>query len=156
VTEPVDSPGATSHRARARRQLWLLAVPWVALAAACQPAVRSTALHAASAPQAETLVRAALDAAVSRLVMPGLCDTSGPGEARAAAAIGEVQSYSLDRVEPAWVGAEPYFRVDVTLHRTSGDEPRSVAVRAREGCVERLWGAPLPAAIKPEEGEVSL
>lgn len=114
------------------------------------------ALKAGSAGAAEQVVREVLDAAVARSDLRGLCDTSAPGTARAAAAIGALSAYSVDHVEPAWVGAEPYFRVDVTLRRADTEERRSVAVRAREGCVERLWGAPLPPALRPEEGEVSL
>lgn len=113
-------------------------------------------LRVASAPAAEALVRALLDEATAKVAPTGLCDMTSAGMARAVAAIGMIDRYSVDHVEPAWVGAEPYFRVDVTLIRTAGDDRRSVAVRAREGCVERLWGAPLPAAQRPEPDELSL
>lgn len=126
------------------------------MVAACQPAVPSSALRAGSAPAAERVVREVLDASQARASPRGLCDTSAEGVARASAALGALSGYSVDHVEPAWVGAEPYFRVDVTLKRPDGEERRSVAVRAREGCVERLWGAPLPVAVRPEEGELSL
>ncbi len=124
--------------------------------AGCQPVEPSPSLRVRSAPAAEVLVHEVLDAVVARSALRGLCDASDEGHARAAAAIGQLQGYSIDHVEPAWVGAEPYFRVDVTLRRLAGEERRSVAVRAREGCVERLWGAPLPAAIRPEPNELSL
>lgn len=161
-----SSQGATSHRAPAAGQLWA-PVPGrraclpalgtlLLLAFGCQPALPSSALQAGSAPAAERVVREVLDAAVARGSLRGLCDQSPPGTARAAAAIGALSAYSIDHVEPAWVGAEPYFRVDVTLRRADAEERRSVAVRAREGCVERLWGAPLPTALRPEEGELSL
>ena len=97
-----------------------------------------------------------LDAAVASTALRGLCDATEGGQERATAAIGQLQGYSIDHLEPAWIGAEPYFRVDVTLRRLAGEERRSVAVRVREGCVERLWGAPLPAAIRPEPSELSL
>ncbi|MBI1945154.1 MAG: hypothetical protein HYS27_05630 [Deltaproteobacteria bacterium] len=122
----------------------------------CQPVAPAPTLRAASAPAAEAVVRTLLDAATAKTAPEGLCDTSEAGQGRAVTAIGVIDGYSVDHVEPAWVGAEPYFRVDVTLRRADGEERRSVAVRAREGCVERLWGAPLPAAMRPEPDEVSL
>lgn len=150
-------PRATSHRARAPGQLWTTGALLLLLAgAACQPAAPSPTLRAGSVPAAERLVTELLDASVARAGPKGLCDATAQGASRAAAAIGELTGYHVDKVEPAWVGAEPYFRVDVTLKRAAGEERRSVAVRAREGCVERLWGAPLPAAIRPDEGELSL
>ena len=123
---------------------------------ACQPVEPAPTLKTDSAPAAEALVRGLLDEAAAKVTPHGLCDMSGEGKARAAAAIGMIDGYSIDHVEPAWVGAEPYFRVDVTLRRAAREERRSVAVRAREGCVERLWGAPLPAAMRPEADEVAL
>ncbi|MCC7074168.1 MAG: hypothetical protein IT383_22855 [Deltaproteobacteria bacterium] len=146
--------GATWHRARAACQLCALLLS-LGLAA-CQPVQPAPTLRTASAPAAEALVRALLDEATAKVTPTGLCDMSGEGKARAASAIGMIGGYSVDHVEPAWVGAEPYFRVDVTLRRAAGDERRAVAVRAREGCVERLWGAPLPAAQRPEPDELSL
>ncbi len=125
-------------------------------AAACQPVQPAPTLRTASAPAAEALVRALLDEATAKVAPTGLCDMTGDGKARAAASIGMIDGYTVDHSEPAWVGAEPYFRVDVTLRRAAGEERRSVAVRAREGCVERLWGAPLPAAQRPEPDELSL
>lgn len=126
------------------------------LPAACQPVQPAPTLRTASAPDAQALVRGLLDEATAKVAPHELCDMSAEGKARAAAAIGMIDGYSIDHVEPAWVGAEPYFRVDVTLRRAAGEERRSVAVRAREGCVERLWGAPLPAAKRPEPDEVAL
>lgn len=145
---------ATSHRVRAQGQRCALVLALAGVG--CQAVEPTPTLQASSALAAEGLVRELLDAATAKTAPRALCDGSGAGQARAAAAIGIIQSYRIDHVEPAWVGAEPHFRVDVTLQRAVGEERRSVAVRARQGCVERLWGAPLPTAIRPEPDELSL
>lgn len=135
----------------------------VALGAGCVP--ESTApppLRAASADQATDVVRALLDGAKAgdgARVAAQMCGARDDAQARATAALAgplRIQSYDVARVEPAWVGAEPYFRVDVTLHRPTEADARSLSVRAREGCVDRLLGEPVEGAKRPDMGEISL
>ena len=107
------------------------------------------------------MVRAFLDAAqggdadhVASLV----CDTGADAKTRAAAAVKgplAITGYEITRVEPAWVGAEPYYRVDVVLKKATASDRRSLSVRAREGCVDRLLGEPVESARK-DTGEISL
>lgn len=133
------------------------------LAVACVP--ESTAppvLKAASAEQAINVVRALLDAAkasdAGRLAAH-MCGAREDTQERAKAALAgplRIQGYDLTRVEPAWVGAEPYFRIDVTLQKASEADRRSLSVRAREGCVDRLLGEPVEGAKRPDPAEISL
>jgi hypothetical protein len=67
----------------------------------------------------------------------------------------KIDGYDITRVEPAWVGSEPYFRVDVALKKGDAIDKRSLSVRAREGCVDRLLGEPVESA-KPADGEIEL
>ena len=134
----------------------------VLLVAACAPPQESaSAFRAPSDRAAESVVRAFLDAAKAGdapRAAERLCDHGGDAPAKATAALAgplRIQGYAVTRVEPAWVGAEPYFRVDVELTKASGQDARSLAVRAREGCVDRLWGEPVEAAKRPA-GEIAL
>lgn len=135
----------------------------VLVAAACTPESRSTPpLQAASQDAAVDVVRAFLDAAKAgdtAKVAGRMCGPSGDALTRATVALRgplHIQGYEVARVEPAWVGAEPYFRVEVTLHRATEVDPRSLSVRARDGCVDRLLGEPVVGAKRPDPGEISL
>jgi hypothetical protein len=62
-----------------------------------------------------------------------------------------VDSYVVSAVEPAWVGSEPYFFVDVRFPRPSGSvTPHRLFVRAREGCIERFLGGE-PGTQRPQQ-----
>ncbi len=132
----------------------------IVLTAGCSAANGKSALKAATGVQAEAVVRAFLDAAVAgdkKSLAAHVCD--GHEQRAEAAVLGpqKIERYAVKKVEPAWVGSEPYFRVDVTLTRvgaTGGADDRSLSVRAREGCIDRLLGEPLPA--KRADGEIAL
>lgn len=135
----------------------------LALAMACVPeSTAPPALKAASAEQATGVVRAFLDAAKASdagKVAAQMCGAPADTQERARAALAgplRIHGYDVTRVEPAWVGAEPYFRVDVTLHKPSEADTRSLSVRAREGCVDRLLGEPVEGAKRPDPAEISL
>lgn len=119
-------------------------------------------LKAASETAAVEVVRAFLDAAQAgdaAQVAGKLCGAPGDALAHATAALGgplRIRAYQIDLVEPAWIGAEPYFRVEVTLRRTSDSEPRALSVRAREGCIDRLLGDPVVGAKRADPNEISL
>jgi hypothetical protein len=119
-------------------------------------------LQAASAEQATDVVRLLLDAAKAgdaARVAAQMCGAREAAQERATAALAgplRIQGYDVARVEPAWVGAEPYFRVDVTLHKPSEADARSLSVRAREGCVDRLLGEPVGGAKRPDVNEIAL
>lgn len=133
----------------------------VFLAAGCSAKDGHPAFRAASDAEAQEVVRAFLDAAVAgdaEHVASHVCDTGPEAKERAMAAVKGpllIKGYEVTRVEPAWVGAEPYYRVDVALKKAAGTDRRSLSVRAREGCVDRLLGEPVESARK-ESGEISL
>jgi hypothetical protein len=137
-------------------RLLALVVPLLALS--CSEGTPKSAFKAATDKEAETVVRDFLDAAHkgdAKSVAEKVCDG---GEDRAAAAVNgplKIDGYDITHVEPAWVGSEPYFRVDVALKKASGVDARSLSVRAREGCVDRLLGEPVERA-KPGDGEIAL
>src|SRR5690606_6384190 len=92
--------------------------------------------RAASAPEAERVVRAFLDAMRAkdaRAASQRLCGPISP-------LTDDVGDYDVVRVEPGWVGTEPYFRVDVALAK--GAPPKSLSVRARTACIDRVLGEP--------------
>ena len=137
--------------------------PLAAGATGCVP--ESTApppLRAASAEAATDVVRLFLDAAKAGdapRVAAQMCGARDDALVRAQGALAgplRIQSYDVARVEPAWVGAEPYFRVEVTLHKATEADARSLSVRAREGCVDRLLGEAIEGAKRPDMGEISL
>lgn len=116
--------------------------------------------RAGSDAAALDVVRGVLEAAQAkdeRELLARLCDKSPAEQARLAAALGgHVDGYEIVRVEPAWVGAEPYFRVDVSLQHGGQTEERSLSVRVRDGCVDRLLGEPVEQARPPGPGEIAL
>lgn len=123
-------------------------------AAACNAPAAAPSFKAATDQEAFAVVRGFLDAAKAgdaKAVAARACD----GGRATAAVEGKIESYEVTRVEPAWVGAEPYFRVDVVLKKAGGVDKRSLSVRAREGCVDRLLGEPVESA-KPADGEIEL
>lgn len=133
----------------------------LALSPACTlPEDDGSPFRAGSGAAALDVVRAVLDAAQAkneRELMSRLCDKSPAARTALGSALGEqLDGYEIMRVEPAWVGAEPYFRVDVALEHGGHAEARSLSVRAREGCVDRLLGEPVEAARPPEPGEIAL
>jgi|GEM_PF-1364956 len=80
-------------------------------------------------------------------VVARFCDQSDDGVGRARAlltpGLGK-DSLAIRRVEPAWVGKEPFFYVEV------GDGAGWVhgfGVQVRQGCLERAVGAADPAII---------
>jgi len=79
-------------------------------------------------------------------VLARFCDTSDDGLARARELLRPALRRGdllVERVEPAWVGAEPYFLVEV---RAGDDSWRhGFGVRARDGCLDRAVGAAPPA-----------
>jgi hypothetical protein len=130
------------------RMLWLL------LVAACASPPPAPGLAAPTTDAAAAVARTWLDAAV-RADAAGAAGVVCPG-ARAAEPPA-VASYTVDGVEPAWVGAEPYYRVDVTLERKGGgSERRSLAVRARDGCHARSGGPPVVGPQRLDPGEIQL
>jgi hypothetical protein len=146
-----------------------LALPFLTALAACTPASQSSpALKAATEDAAVHVVRAFLDAAQAgdaTQVAARMCGAPSDALARATAALQgplRIHGYEVTRVEPAWVGAEPYHRVEVTLRRAAPEgakkdvDARSLSVRAREGCVDRLLGEPIEGAKPPDLGEISL
>ncbi len=102
-------------------------------------------LAVASSTQARAVVDDALkDLAAGRLagVLPLFCDQSPKGVARAQELVAPLVGRSdvvIRRVEPAWVGTEPFFYVEVA------DPSRSFrhgfGVRVRDGCLDRAVGA---------------
>jgi hypothetical protein len=140
-----------------------LALALVVCAAACtQQEGTASAFQAPSDKAALEVVKSFLDAARARDVegvRRRLCDaTPGAGERTAQALSGPlaIDGWEVVRVEPAWAGAEPYFRVDVTLKRGDNSELRALSVRAREACVDRLLGEPVDPARGPDPGEIEL
>lgn len=116
--------------------------------ASCTSQPTASSFKAATDADAESIVRAFLDAE-ARGTTADVCD------AKAAAHL-TLTSYQILLVEPAWSGAEPYYRVDVDLEKADGGkESLSLSVRAREGCVDRLLGVPVERA-RPGSGEIAL
>lgn len=100
--------------------------------------------------------RAVVDEALAALaadrlddVLRRFCDQSDAGLARARALLvpgvgrGDVV---IRRVEPAWVGTEPYFFVEVGS--PDGVFVHGLGVEVRTGCLERAVGAPDVAAVE--------
>jgi hypothetical protein len=124
-----------------------------ATAAACTSQPTSSSFKVATDAEAESIVRAFLDAEARGLTAE-VCDTKAVSSPRAAHLT--LVSYQILAVEPAWSGAEPYYRVDVDLAKDDGrKESLSLSVRAREGCVDRLLGVPVEPA-RPGSGEIAL
>ena len=145
------------------RHVLACAVVTAAAVMGCAP--ESTApppLQAASAERAKDVVRLFLDAAKAgdaARVASQMCGAREDALTRAQAALAgplRIQGYDVARVEPAWVGAEPYFRVDVTLHKPTEADARSLSVRARDGCVDRLLGEAVEGAKRPDMSEIEL
>lgn len=135
----------------------------VLVVASCAPESKTPPpLKAASGTAAVDVVRAFLEAAKAgdaNKVAAHMCGAPADATARAATALQgplRIHGYEVAAVEPAWVGAEPYFRVEVTLLRAAESDARSLSVRAREGCVDRLLGEPVVGAKRPDPGEISL
>ena len=143
----------------------------VLLAASCTASCKSEGrrpppLQAASQDAAVDVVRVFLDAAKegnAAKVAGLICRPPGPqgSEAMERASLAlqgplRIQGYDIAKVEPAWVGAEPYFRIEVLLRRDSETDPRSLSVRARQGCIDRLLGEPVVSATPPDPSEISL
>ena len=134
----------------------------VAVASCTPPPPPPPPLKAASADQAGDIVRAFLDAAKAgdaALTAERMCGAQADARERAATALAgplRITSYDIARIEPAWVGAEPYFRVDVTLHKPS------LLTLARSRCA-RARGASIGCRVslsrgakRPDVGEISL
>ena len=88
------------------------------------------------------LERGDVDVVVSRF-----CDVSADGLRRARAIVGPAAGKAglrVRRVEPAWVGKEPFFYVEVGDHDVGSAEGgwvHGLAVRVRDGCIDRAVGA---------------
>jgi hypothetical protein len=105
----------------------------------------------------DTRARIVVDAALSELaagrldeVLGRFCDRSAPGLARARAllepGVGR-RDVVIRRVEPAWVGTEPFFYVEVGS--VDGAFVHGLGVEVRTGCLERAVGAPDVANVVP-------
>jgi hypothetical protein len=85
-------------------------------------------------------------------VLGRFCDQGEGGLARARAVLtpavgrGDVV---IRRVEPAWVGAEPFFYVEVGS--PDGAFEHGLGVQVKTGCLERAVGAPEAAAETPDD-----
>ena len=130
-----------------------------AAAAAAMPAVlavvgcmRGTGDARELAVSSDAAARAAVDAAL-RDVASGdvsaavarFCDQGADGQQRTRELLSPVLrrgDLSIRRVEPAWVGAEPYFFVEVKA--ADGGWQHGFGVRVRDGCVDRAVGASKP------------
>lgn len=84
-----------------------------------------------------------------------ICDTSAIGHARARAIFETARArrgLRVSRVEPTWVGSEPFFFVEAA----DGDSWRhGFGVRVRDGCLDRAVGA-APDPDPSEAGEIDL
>jgi hypothetical protein len=140
-------------RARARAVVAIaLVLVTVGASAAC---TRSSGDARDLAVSSDVAARAAFAAALAALargdeaaVLARFCDTSEEGLARARELLRPALRRGdlvIERVEPAWVGADPYFYVEV---RAGDDSWRhGFGVRARDGCLDRAVGAaPRPVA----------
>jgi hypothetical protein len=127
----------------------------LALLSACSAPPPTPALKTPSAVSARALASSLLDAIQRRDLGTASGLLCSADRARVEA-FGTVGGYTIDNVEAAWVGSEPYFRVDVTLDKDGAKDRRSLAIRARDGCVERTGGTPVGGAAPPEPGEISL
>lgn len=97
----------------------------------------------------DAAARAAVEAALVDLrrgnedtVLARFCDRSDEGLARTRALLAPAllrTDLVVRRVEPAWVGAEPFFFVEVGV--TDGSWRHGFGVRARDGCLDRAVGA---------------
>ncbi|MBM4279516.1 MAG: hypothetical protein FJ137_01715 [Deltaproteobacteria bacterium] len=138
--------------ARVRVVALAVALAFVVVAAggACTRSVGDARDLAVSSDVAARAVFAAALAALARgdeaAVLARFCDTSDDGLARARELLRPALRRGdllVERVEPAWVGAEPYFLVEV---RAGDDSWRhGFGVRARDGCLDRAVGAAPPA-----------
>ncbi len=92
------------------------------------------------------------------VVVARFCDVSADGLRRARAVVGPAAGKTglrVRRIEPAWVGKEPFFYVEVGEHDVGlGDGwVHGLAVRVRDGCIDRAVGASdftAPPAIAPQ------
>ena len=105
---------------------------------------------AAQAVVSSTL--AALARGDERPALDRFCDTSPAGRARARDVLAPALrrgDLAVLRVEPAWVGAEPFFFVEVGA--ADGSWRHGLGVRVRDGCLDRAVGAGAP---RPVDGTV--
>jgi hypothetical protein len=106
------------------------------------------------AVSSDVAARAVVDAALRDVargdavaVLARFCDKTLDGQQRTRDVLQPVLrrgDLSIHRVEPAWVGAEPYFLVEV---KAGGDSwQHGFGVRVRDGCLDRALGAGRPPA----------
>ena len=86
-------------------------------------------------------------------VLSRFCDASDDGQRRTRDLLQPALrrgDLTVRRVEPAWVGAEPYFLVEVATG--DGAWQHGLGVRVRDGCVDRAVGA----SRAPDRGVIDL
>jgi hypothetical protein len=112
-------------------------------------------LAAASDGQARAVVEDVLAAVVrgaDAQALARFCDQSADARQRAHDLLAPARQRSglaILRVEPAWVGAEPFFFVEVG--DATGDWRHGFGVRVRDGCLDRAVGA---GAAHPDDDTV--
>jgi hypothetical protein len=148
------SPPPTPRAAARARTLAAALAATLALTGCTAASGEGSSFHAASDGASRAVVVALLEAA-RQADLEGMaarhCEPSAVERTRAELSLeGADRSFEILRTEPAWAAAEPYFRVDVRLTRGGAAEDISLAVRARDACVDRLLGVPLAPAAIPE------
>jgi hypothetical protein len=81
-------------------------------------------------------------------VLSRFCDASTDGRERTRDVLQPILGrgdLTVNRVEPAWVGAEPYFFVEVKAE--DGGWLHGFGVRVRDGCLDRAVGASRPPNV---------
>jgi hypothetical protein len=112
-------------------------------------------LAVSSDARARGVVESALvELAAGRMddVLARFCDRSDAGLARARELLSPGtgrRDVVVRRVEPAWVGREPYFFVEVGS--PDGAFVHGLGVEVRTGCLERAVGAP-DVAVPADDG----
>jgi hypothetical protein len=108
--------------------------------------------------------RASVDAAVVELkagseqaVLARFCDDDEDGRRRLLEilrpALGQ-RDLAITRVEPAWVGSEPWFFVE--LHAPASGFRHGFGVHVRQGCLTRAVGAARAATSSAPSGVIDL
>ncbi len=144
----MSTPGIPAYRRRGRSTPAAVLVSVVATTGCMRGSGDARDLAVASDARA----RAVVDAALADLGRGDLaatvgrfCDVTDEGRQRASELLAPALRHRdlvVWRVEPAWVGAEPFFFVEVGSR--DGGWRHGLGVRVRDGCLDRAVGAGAP------------
>jgi len=144
----LSNPGTPVRRRPGRRARATVLCSVMAIAGCMRGSGDARDLAVASDDRARAVVDAALadlgrgDVAAT---LGRFCDVTDAGRQRASELLAPAlrrRDLVVWRVEPAWVGAEPFFFVEVGSR--DGGWRHGLGVRVRDGCLDRAVGAGAP------------